>query len=163
MVQPRSCHARTRVQKFASGGSKTSSSSRLSGTTARMGLTPLLIKIFSTSFQTLHFIVGQTSSNRRRNRGVGGCFTVRPPCADQSIRVEVEACFADLYRKRFRALLRARNRFRPPLAGSSLVAGSARCQEVHRVLPTSSSTLATTDRPRVSLSPRGCRRMGRVS
>src|ERR1700730_12807029 len=83
MVQPRSCHARTRVQKFASGGSKTSSSSRLSGTTARMGLTPLSMKIFSTSFQTLHFIVGQMSSNRRRNRGVVGCFTVGPPCADE--------------------------------------------------------------------------------
>src|ERR1700674_2368729 len=97
MVQPRDCHARTRVQKFASGGSKVSSSSRLSGTTARMGLTPVSIKMFSTSFQTLHFIVGQMSSNRRRNRGVVGSFTVGPPCATRAFELVSHTQIASVF------------------------------------------------------------------
>src|ERR1700691_5572474 len=69
MVQPRLCQPRTLFQKSSTPGSLTiNSSSRLSGTTAKIGLMSRSHKSRSRSCQICQFIVGQISSNLRINR-----------------------------------------------------------------------------------------------
>src|SRR6266404_6267873 len=66
MVQPRACQLRTRSQKSSTAGSTSRTGSRLSGTTARIGLRFLSASAPSISGHTVQFIVGQMSSNRSR-------------------------------------------------------------------------------------------------